>query len=369
MRMRILDRYTLRAFFTPWSYCLATFLFLFVIIDLFNRLDDFVEAGVPFLDVSYYYIRFLTTAWVMVAPITMLLGLLYALYTLTRNNEVIAMRASGVSLYRILLPFFVLGVAISMFTWWVNEYIAPGNEAWTRGYIEQIKRNSGEAGQDLLVKQRYRNPEGKRTWNIGLMDKVTFEMKDVTLTQLQPGDNNRTQFELQAERATWTDGHWSFYEVTIYPHNEEGQALPKSMVEHYPARMMLHVTEPPEKILRETKKFDWMSSREMKTYLEERISVSDKTRYDLETRIHLRNAQPWMCLIVTLLAVPFGTQTARKGMFTGVLLCLGLFFSFFFVITLAKALGQSGHLPPFWAGWAPILLFTSIGALTVHRLR
>jgi lipopolysaccharide export LptBFGC system permease protein LptF len=70
-----------------------------------------------------------------------------------------------------------------------------------------------------------------------------------------------------------------------------------------------------------------------------------------------------------LMAVPFGTQTARKGVFTGVALCLFLFFGLFFMMSLFKALGFGMQIPAWWAGWTPTLLFSVVGISLLRKLR
>src|SRR5690606_35497632 len=85
--MRILDRYLLRTFMMPWLSCLIGFTFLFVIVDLVESLNKFVDGGVSIFSVVAYYVPYIPSIWIYIGPITLLLALLYALYQLTRNNE------------------------------------------------------------------------------------------------------------------------------------------------------------------------------------------------------------------------------------------------------------------------------------------
>lgn len=360
--MRILDKYLLQTFALPWLSCLLGFTFLFVIIDLVESLNDFVDAGVPFLGIAQYYIRFLPSIWMYVGPITLLLGLLYALYHLTRNNEVIAMRASGISLYRVLFPFIIFGALISLFSMHISRTVAPQNLGWTESYLRRMK----EPDSTILQQLRFRDPDTRRTWDISILNTETFEVSGVTLIQERP-DGAALEYVLKAESAVWIDPYWFFNGVDFQRFNENG--FKAGPIEEFDVMPRQDVTESPERILRETMNFDFMTSQDMRTYLRERPSISSRAEANLRTQLHMRNAHPWLCLVTMLMAAPFGTQTARKGVFRGVVLCLVLFFGLYFMMNLFKALGLGMKVAPWVAGWAPTLVFGLIGAFMLRKLR
>ena len=361
--MRILDGYLLRTFALPWLSCLLGFTFLFVIVDLVEELNNFVDAGIPFLGVLSYYFRYLPSIWTYVGPITMLLGLLYALYHLTRNNEVIAMRASGISLYRVLFPFIVFGVVVSIFSMYLSRTVAPRSQAWISEYMARMTESDAEVKRNV----RYKNPETQRTWNIVELNLEANTIKGVTVMQKRPNGGN-LDFVLNAETAEWQDPYWFFQGVEIQRYNEEGFKL--GAVSERDSLLRQDLTETPEQILRETMDFGHLTSRDLRIYLRDRpTSVSEKADARIRTEMHIRNAHPWLCLVTMLMAAPFGTQTARKGFFRGVLLCLTFFFSLYFMMTLFKALGLGMSVSPWVAGWTPTLVFGAIGGYLVRKLR
>lgn len=360
--MRILDKYLLRTFMMPWLSCLIGFTFLFVIVDLVESLNKFVDGGASILGVVTYYLRFVPSIWIYVGPITLLLGLLYALYQLTRNNEVIAMRASGISLYRVLSPFIVLGIIVSLISIYISQTVAPQNLAWTDQYLNTLE----SPDSDTLYQLRFKDPESHRTWDIESVDLGSEVLRGVTLNQRRP-ETDKLEYVLKAEQAVWIDNYWFFHNVTLQPYNENGYKL--GPLEHRAVLPKQEITESPERIIRETMSFDYMTSAEMKQYLEERPSVSPRTKANLKTQIHMRRAHPWLCLVTMLMAVPFGTQTARKGVFTGVFLCLFLFFGLFFMMNLFKALGLGMKVAPWVAGWTPTIVFGVVGAYLLRKLR
>lgn len=361
--MRILDRYLLKTFFMPWLTCVVGFSFLFVLVDLVESLEMFVEGSVPAWQIGAYYLRFLPSLWVYIGPITLLLGLLYALYHLTRGNEIIAMRASGISIYRILLPFIILGSGISLFSIHISRTVAPAQLAWTYRFQQQIRQ---EQGKFLVLSQlRFREPEQNRTWDIERLNPDTGETTGVTVLQWRP--NNNLEYSLTAESAFWRDDTWFFRNAVLQDHTEEGYRTGRP--EHRDLLPRPGFIETPERMLRETKPFEQLTSREIRAYLADRRSISPSARAQLLTELSMRLAHPWLCLVTMLMAVPFGTQTARKGVFLGVSLCLLLFFSLFFSMTLFKALGLGQKIAPWLAGWGPAILFGTLGLALLRKLR
>lgn len=361
--MRILDKYLLRTFLTPWLSCLLGFTFLFVILDLVESLNKFLDANVSPAGMLVYYLRFLPSIWIYIGPITLLLGLLYALYQLTRNNEIVAMRSSGISLYRVLTPFIVLGALISLFSMYISAYVAPRNLAWTEEFLNHMENPDANRITNML----FRDPESNRTWKIDTLNLDDQTLAGVTIFQFRPGEDKDLEYVLEAEKAVWVDNYWFFHEVDLQPYSEDGYRL--GSLEHRPLLAKPEITESPGRIIRETMSIDFMTSPEMRAYLRDRPSTSDRTRARIRTELHMRRAHPWLCLVTMLMAVPFGTQTARKGVFVGVALCMTLFFSLFFMMNLFKALGLGQKVDPWAAGWTPTLLFACLGAYFLRRLR
>lgn len=359
--MRILDRYTLKTFFLPWVCVTLGFSFLFIVIDLMNQLGDFLDGGAGFLDVAGYYGRFLTSVWIYLSPVTLLLGLLFAMYQLTRNNEIIAMRASGISIYRVLSPFLLLGMGMSAATVWISASVAPRNLMWMDRFVQELRRPDAS----VLTNVRFRDPERNRTWDIREFDVENQTMTGVRVWQMR-GDTGVIRHITSAERAEWRGMFWVFYGVEHQPHSEQGYPLGRPELDE--SRPMMELTESPRRIERETLRFEYMTSREMRRFLDTR-PVSARTLADLRTQLSIRQAHAWLSLVTVMLAVPFSAQTARKGVFTGIVLCMLLFFSLIFTMNLFKALGQGGQIPPWLAGWFPTLVFGAIGLWFLRKLR
>ena len=119
--MRLLDRYLLRELLIPLGYCLCGFLLFWITSDMFVRLGEFQKKGLLARDIAEYYVVMLPEFLVLVLPIALLLALLYALTNHARHNEVTAIRAAGVSLWRLSIPYLGVGLLASLALFATNE--------------------------------------------------------------------------------------------------------------------------------------------------------------------------------------------------------------------------------------------------------
>ncbi|MGH7973822.1 MAG: LptF/LptG family permease, partial [Limisphaerales bacterium] len=133
--MRLLDRYLLRELLVPLCYCLSGFLLLWIVADLINELGSLQEHKLHVGDIAQYYLVQVPGFLVLGLPIALLLALLYALTNHARHQELTAIRAAGVSLWRLSLPYFGVGLAASLVLLALNELWVPG----TADKMEQLK--------------------------------------------------------------------------------------------------------------------------------------------------------------------------------------------------------------------------------------
>ena len=123
--MRLLDRYLLRELMVPLAYCLGGFLLFWITFDLFGTLALFQEAHLSAAEIAEFYLVKVPELLVVVAPIALLLAQLYSLTKHSRHHEIIAMRAAGLSLWRISAPYLAVGFLFSIILFFLNEVLAP----------------------------------------------------------------------------------------------------------------------------------------------------------------------------------------------------------------------------------------------------
>ena len=152
--MRLLDRYLLRELLVPLGYCLCGFLLLWLSSDLIANLHDLQEKKLLVGDIFAYYLVRAPSILALILPLDLLLALLYTLTNHARHHEITAIRAAGVSLWRLSLPYFAVGFVASLCLFALNEYLVPdSNEA-----AEQVRKHREERVPKLHRRKQGEQP-------------------------------------------------------------------------------------------------------------------------------------------------------------------------------------------------------------------
>ncbi|MGA1193782.1 MAG: LptF/LptG family permease [Kiritimatiellia bacterium] len=361
--MKLIDRYLLKSFLVPLFYCLAAFTLVYVIFDLFDNLSDFIDGKTPVSRVSFYYAALLPTVLVYIVPVSLLLAVLASLSSLTKNNELTAMRASGVSLMRLMLPYVLVGLMASLIVLFVNESIGPTASYWCKKFISEQKQANPDAVHTAEIAMN--KETAGRIWYIREYDTRSNRMRGIEVTQRR--EDGSEEYKMQASEGQWLDGYWVFTDLNQQFYDLYGN--PRGLPKMFQTREMYEYTEKPVDFLSEVKPPEFMSSAELIRYIRMNESAQPEATGRRMVDLHFRLAQPWTCFVVTLLGIPFGNQTGRKGALRGFILSLGLFFGYYAVVNFGLFLGKDGALPAWIAGWLPHILFLPLGLFLVYRIR
>lgn len=361
--MKIIDKYILRTFFVPFFYCVLAFELIYIVFDLFDNLPDFIDNNADFLEVLWFYAILLPSSVVYIVPISLLLAVLYSLAQFTRHNELTAMRASGINLYRIMCPFLFVGITASIAVGIVNETLAPWS-LYKSDQIIDLHRSKGNAEVFIEKNLPYKNVEGRRIWMVNRFNTRTHEMEGVNIIQQRADHSDAARIE--AERAEWKDGQLWLYNMERQNYTPSGR--PAGPPEVYSFREMTNYGETPQMFLNERKDPEYLSAYEIHHFIETHNLEEDiVTRLTVD--IHYRLAIPWACLIITLIGIPFGAHTGRKGAMAGIALILTLFFAYYTLIYICLGLGKNGYIGPLLAAWTPHAVFFCVAMLMTARMR
>jgi lipopolysaccharide export system permease protein len=362
--MKLIDKYIFRQFMVPLVYCLLTFSMLFVIVDLFEHLSDFIDARTPLLQVIRYYVYVMPSLLIYIAPISLLLGLLYSLWQLSKHNELTALRASGISFYRITVPIMLVGIIFSLSVSILQETVAPRLTYWAWQFINQQKKG-GDISMRYASDLPYKNEDQRRIWIIRRFDLASHDMQGVKVVQ-QRADGSDLEV-IRAEEAKYFDGKWWLFNVNIQKYDFYNN--PIGAPTHEPLRQMAEWDEAPDDFMHEITSMEFLSARDLWRFLEARKNLSEKRRAQILVDMHARLAMPWTCFVVTIFGIPFGVRTARKGALVGVISALLTFFFFYFLMTFGQWLGKNQLVDPAASAWMPNVFFFLAGLFLMLRTR
>ncbi|MSR64366.1 MAG: YjgP/YjgQ family permease [Verrucomicrobiae bacterium] len=382
--MRILERYLLREFLIPLVYCTFAFMLIMVVYDLFDNLPDFIQWRTPLGDVTWYYLTKTPSNIALTLPMAMLLALLYCLAMFAKNSELVAMRASGLSLRRLMLPYLGVGVGGSILLFLMNETIVPQSlDRANRFMLEQkaahqqqkIAHQQKKSGFDpqqaskwakhqRMTRLFFYNARDHRHWMIQEFDSVKRVLTN-GIEVLQSDTQGKDDWKAMASWGKYLDGHWWFFDVKIL--DLRGDTT--KVVESSRQRIMNELSETPKQLAAELKKPDQMTVKEIHSYLTLHQAMSTDRLAPFRVNLYQRFAQPWMCLIMVLLAVTMGARVGRKGPLVSVASSLAIFFVYWFVLQSSAELGKATYVEPFLAAWMPNLFFGTLGTFGYVSLR
>lgn len=374
--MRLLDRYLLRELLIPFGYCLMGFLIFWISSDVMGEVDTFQRARLKPLDVAYYYV-IKTPEWLVfpIVPAAWLLALLYALVHHARHNELVAMRAAGVSIWRLALPYLFLGAFLSIGLLALNELWVPRSQEEIETVLRRYEPKQKEkASKRWVTKLGFTNLRDHRTWYIEAYDRQTTTLwRPIVTWILATG----TRCEISAERAVRTNDAWMFIKVSelVYPAVPGAVPLP----EQRDVRLMTEFTETPEQIESEVKISEMKNN--LRAIRKAQLSVAEILNYKrlhpessadmdmLDTKLHGRLAAPWTCVVIVLIALPFGAITGRRNVFAGVSSSIVICFIYFVLLQIALAVGSRGFVYPWLAAWFPNIFFAAGGSYLTWKFR
>jgi len=374
--MRLLDRYLLRQLLVPLAFCLGGFLVFYVAFDLIFGIKGFLEKQLTPADIAEYYLATLPELLVMqVIPVSLLLALLYALTNHNRYQELTAMRAAGVGLWRMSLPYFGVGVLLGVAVLAMNELLVPPSAERAREILQRHDPNRED--RNWVRELNFHNEAEDGDWSIDRYNRVTSEMKGVRIVWKQADGSSRA---LHAVRGVYANGQWVFYNVEDYVTPAVSAANPNPLpVQKEHAVLEMSFSETPAwiniglkaKALTpvEAAKKPQLSIREILNYLRLHPRQNEADRAKLMTQFQCRLAEPFTCLTVVLIALPFGARSGRHNVFASVAASVFICFGFFIMQRIGMGLGVAGILPPFLAAWLPNLVFGLSGLVLIWRVR
>jgi lipopolysaccharide export system permease protein len=366
--MKLIDKHLFRELLAPLFYCLTGFGMVLIIGELFGDLDRIMESKPGMLLVARFYMALLGPMLQFLVPASLMLATLFTLYSLTRNNELVAMRASGISIYRLMMPFVAVGIMLSVGMIALGELWVPHAFEWA----EEIEANRFTVNEtNTLQRCIYLNPESKRQWIIEELDpKKPDVLKSIEIKQ--ESDNGSRLYVITAPLAQYLDGQWWLTDPYIqrFAENDNpiGDPVPLG-VDTNSVIEMREFDEIPDAFVSAVRDWEYLNMREMHHYIRTHPNMSARARHEKEFSLHSRLAMPWASLIVVFFAIPAGARTGRQGALSAIFTAIALMAGFYTVAQLGLVLGSTGTIPP-WAGaWLSNLIFGIVGLELLRHLR
>lgn len=366
--MRILHRYLLNHFLGPFLFCLLTFILLYIAIDLFNNLNEMVKSSIELIALIPYYLNLVPFIFVQTAPIAVLVAIMYSLGIFNKNNEILAMRSSGISLLHILMPFIMTGVLISVTVFIVNDRVVPVstmNSAKIKDEkIEAAKMMKKFKGKTEIELENIAF-HGKKNRIIYTRRYFVYEQKINDLIIFNQDKEQNVISKITSREVVWQDNRWHGKDVVFFNLDKRGRIIgePELYEDAY-----VDIQETPFDFRQRQNQTEFMSCAELQKYIGYLSFVGGRTVRNLQVDLNQKLAFPFANLIVILVASPFAFRTSRKsGVIIGICMSIAMVAAYYVIMSMSLAFGKAGFLPPILSAWIPNLIFAAIGMALIIK--
>jgi LPS export ABC transporter permease LptG/LPS export ABC transporter permease LptF len=361
----ILDKYVIAGFLKYFFLVLCSFAIIFIVFTFFELLEDVVSNQIPVLDVLNYFRYLLPQIVFYMIPMSVLVAVLVNFGVLARSSQIVAMKASGVSLYRLALSLMTVTVFMSVASFLMQEYVLPGCNQKQDAIRDKIK---GRRPQTYLRPDRKcMMGERAKIFYYNFFDEHLNLFGDLSVFEFDPA-NFEIRRRIYASRASWDDQHgtWILEDGWAQGFHDQ-RAIAKEFV-RFERQRFPEITEDPRYFKKEVKQSSQMSYLELRNYIEDlKQSGFDVVR--LTVALHKKLSFPIISLIMCMIAIPFSFSMGKRGSLYGVGLSIMIGITYWVMLEFFEQVGGAGKLLPFLAAWAPNLIFGASGLYFLFTIR
>ena len=363
---RILDEYVVLEFLNMFALVLLGFVLLMLVFTVFDLLGDILRNHIRLTIVGDYIINLTPLMLYKLAPLAVLIAVLVTFGVLNRNSEIIAMKATGISLYRLVVPVVSIAAILAVSLFLFDEYYLPqankrqdalrnvikGKPPQTVSHPEQNwifgAPNKGEPGR--IFYYRFFDPDRNEFANISVFE---FDPSTFALTR-----------RIFAAKAVWDAGTSSWRFQNGWENDIEGDH-PKDF-QQFTQTSFSEIHEDPSYFNKESLQAQQMNFGQLDRYIGD-LRQSGFDTMKLQVALWQKLAYPLIAVVMAVLAIPFALSMGRRGSLTGIAVAIGVALTYFVVDQLFGALGNVNYLPAALAAWSSDILFGLVGGYLLLR--
>ncbi len=359
--MKLMDRYIIRQFLVTAFFSLVAVLVVFIVIDVFEKIDDFIDKQASWHIILLYYFYFMPEIIKLIIPIAMLLASLFVTARLSAQGEWTAFKSSGVSLYRLLFPYLLVAVLVSVASVYFNGWVVPSanKEKFTIERVYLHKDVVNASGSNIYVQD-----SPTRILSLGYFDDSRNIASRVSIQDFSIADPTVMVERVDAVTMVWdsTSAQWMLNNGTRRWFVNDTERIDEFAAQ--PAGT-LHFN--PDDLRKKQRKPDEMSYYDMQEFIEnQKRAGQDVSRWQVD--FYSKISFPFATVIVVLFGVPFSSIRRRGGV--GVQLGISLLICFIYLIFMkvSQVFGYNGDIHPLITAWSANVLFLCAAAAVMFKV-
>ncbi len=359
--MKILDRYIVNKFLAILFMASMAFVVLFVVVDLIENLDRFLNSQATLVQGFLYYLYYIPQIILLTLPVNMLLSSLFSLGSMSQYNELIACMSAGVSLYRLVLPIMILAFFISIGAGVFGETLVPeANRARLDIWRYEIRKEPRDQARNRsqLALQDY----GNRQINISYYDGKRKMINKASIVEIR---DNEVQQRWDVRKMIWEpdSSSWQMVGVIHRVLSDSGEQITE-----YDSLVYRNTRILPEDLQELQIQPEEMNYQELAAFVDNMRSIGVDARKWLAD-LHMKISYPFANFIIVLFGAPLASRKRRSGPAIGFALALLISFVYFLFMRSGQVLGHKGALDPMVGAWIGNVIFGTGGLLMMMLMR
>jgi LPS export ABC transporter permease LptG/LPS export ABC transporter permease LptF len=371
----ILDDYVLRSFVSYLLLILSSLLVLFLVFTYFELLSDIVRKKIPLLTQLEYLLNFVPSVLYQVTPLAVLLTVLVMFGLMQKSNEITAMKATGVSIYRTVIPILIIATTLAGGLFVLDQWYLPYANKRVETLRNMIK---GKPAQTYLrpdrkwifgesKKRSDGSVENRKIYYYEAFDPDRNTFGSVSVFELNPRSFQMVK-RVYAARARWAEhlSKWTFENGWQRTWSNSQGTDPREDLRKFDVSTFAELNEPPTYFKKEVLQSSEMNYDELRRYIYD-LQQGGFDVVRLRVQLQKKIAFPLITLVMAVLAVPFALSGGRRGALSGVVVALVIGVTYVLTSSLFEAMGNVSQLPPLIAAWSPDLIFGLAGGYMIMK--
>jgi len=361
--MKILDKYIIKQFVLTILFGLLAFTLIFVIVDMMENLDDFIDQNVPAGMIFQYYFVFAPEIIKLMTPVAVLFSSLFTAGKMSNLNELTAIKSSGISLYRFMTPMVIVTVFVSLFAIYFGGYVVPEANQY-KAEIERsyLKKNLIFSGSNIFFQDSY-----NRIVSIHFFDSFNNQVVKVSIQTFDENDLSIMTKRTDAQRMKFdsTKSTWLAYDVVNRTFSGD-----KETYEYFGIKEISNLNFTPGDLESKQQKPEEMTLSELNKLIDDQIKAgTDSKRVQIE--YYSRFSFAMASFVVVLFGLPLAANTDKRRGGLALQFGINILITFIYLGTMqiSSAFGKNGALNPILTAWLVNLFFLAGAVINLLKVR
>ncbi len=360
--MSLLDRYIFKELILPFIAGIVAFTFILSgSTILFNLVSEVVKYGIPLSHFIQLFIYKLPVVIALALPMSVLLATLLAFGRMGNDLEILAFRAGGISILRLVIPVLIFGFAVSIMTVWFNDYVVPKSSKSAENLYRSYRDSETPTIKQNINFTEYDEDDlPQRIINVARIDEGL--MKSLTIAEYEKGSLVRL---IRANSGRWlTTGGWEFYDGIM--HNFHITDTRQVTIIQF-KKEFINIKVNPLDLNNRTHKSEELTRSELRKVIQVKRDMGrDPIKYVMD--YHMKVSLAFASLIYAILGASIGLRPHRSSSAMGLGISLLIIFLYIILFSIGMGLGLSHAIPPLIAAWFPNIVAGTAGLLLLSKV-